>query len=76
MSTPEIDHAPTIGIIPSMNVAEMDENWFGQLLSVLQTEELMRIRVRLKKKGFHRLAEVLAAEIDEREELDKSQIGY
>jgi hypothetical protein len=44
-----------------------DPNWFGELLSVIQDEELIRLRWRLQKAGNSRLAEVLTDELEDRE---------
>lgn len=42
-------------------------NWFGELLAVINTEELIRLRWRLQKAGNSRLADVLTDELEDRE---------
>jgi hypothetical protein len=54
-----------------------EPNYFGQLLAVLNDEDLLRVRRRLERKHNHRLAEILTDELEEREgiqrQLEKKQ---
>jgi hypothetical protein len=46
---------------------QSEPNWFGELLGVINNEELIRLRRRLQKAGNSRLAEVLTDELEDRE---------
>ena len=56
-----------------MTVTSVDPNWFGELLAVLNDEELIRLIRRLTNKGNFTLADVLADELEEREALDRNE---
>jgi hypothetical protein len=47
-----------------------EPNYFGEILSILQTEELIRIRRRFELKHNARMAAIMTDEIIEREELN------
>jgi hypothetical protein len=53
-----------------MQTTTDEPNYFGEILSILQTEELIRIRRRFERKHNVRMAAIMTDEIVEREELE------
>jgi hypothetical protein len=58
---------PMKGHMPSPKTEEL--NYFGELLSVLSDEELLRLRRRFQMRHKERMAEILTDEILERNAL-------
>lgn len=55
-----------------MEAEEITEpNYFGELISILHIEELLRLQRRCQMLTKHRLAEILGDEIEEREAIEK-----
>jgi hypothetical protein len=48
-------------------------NAFGEMLAVMDIEQLIRFRHRLKKIGRKRMCEILSDEIEERNALEKKE---
>jgi hypothetical protein len=48
-------------------------NPFAELLRVMDTEDLIRLRHRLQKTGRKRMVEILSDEIEERDQLEREQ---
>jgi hypothetical protein len=51
---------------------EDGQNPFAEILQVMDVEQLIRFRQRLKKIGRKRMVEILSDEIEEREALEKT----
>jgi hypothetical protein len=52
---------------------EDGQNPFAEILRVMDIEQLIRFRQRLKKIGRKRMCEILTDEIEEREALEKAE---
>lgn len=50
-----------------------EPNYFGEILSVMNDEELIRFRRRFENARKHRMAEILTDELEERESLQRSR---
>jgi len=48
-----------------------EPNYFGELISILHVEELLRLQRRCQMVTKHRLAEILGDEIEEREAIER-----
>jgi hypothetical protein len=46
---------------------------FAEMLSVMEVEHLIRLRVRLKKIGRKKMVKILTEEIDDREKTEKEE---
>ena len=49
-----------------------EPNYFGELISILHVEELLRLQRRCKMLTKHRMAEILGDEIEEREAIERA----
>jgi hypothetical protein len=52
-----------------------DINFFGQLIAILNDEDLLRLRKRFEMRNNTVMAEVLTDEIEEREGIEKAKYG-